>query len=77
MIKYIDYPEIINGVPLKVEMISGQLHYCAICGKILGSCSVCGKDYGFPFMLFINKGRKGMIVLCSYCLNKLLGMNVR
>jgi len=70
-IKYRDTPEVIEGHVLKVEMESGDLHYCSSCGKVLGSCPFCDSDYGFPFMLFIDGGEKGMIVLCEECFNKL------
>ena len=76
-IKYRDEPEVIKGVSLKVEMESGDLHYCSLCGKVLGSCSFCGTDYGMPLMLFLDEGRKGAIVLCTECFNKLgLGLSI-
>jgi len=70
-IEYRDYPEWVNGRHLKVEMKSGDLHYCALCGKILGSCPFCDADYACPIMLFIDEGKRGMIALCLKCFNKL------
>jgi hypothetical protein len=77
LIKYRDTPEIVKGYELKVEIESGDLHYCSLCGKVLGSCSVCDTDYGTPLMLFLNKGEKGAIILCVDCFNKLgLGLKI-
>jgi len=72
-IKYRDWPEVVNSHPLKVVMESGDLYYCCSCGKVLGSCSFCGNDYGMPLMLFLDKGTKGMIIICEDCWN-LLGL---
>jgi len=70
-IEYRDNPEVINGHTLKVEMKSGDLHYCSSCGKVLGTCTFCDRTYEFPLYLFLNEGKKGAIVLCLDCFNLL------
>lgn len=68
--EYRDHPEIVNGKPLQVIMKSSNIYECASCKRILGSCSF-GHDYAFPILIFLDKGRKGMIALCKECFNKL------
>jgi hypothetical protein len=76
-IEYRDKPEIVSGRELKVIVKSGQLYQCAICNKVLGVCPICGREYSFPIILFIDEGRKGMITLCWKCFNKLnLGLKL-
>jgi hypothetical protein len=75
-IKWRDTDEVVKGHRLKVEMESGDLHYCSLCGKVLGDCPVCGQSYGFPLILFIDGGGKGAIILCRKCFNK-LGLGVK
>ena len=70
-IEYREQPINLKGYVVKVIMKSGDLYRCCICGKVLGSCSFCDKYYGFPFLIFINEGKEGMVALCKKCLNKI------
>lgn len=71
-IKYSNQKLIILDYKLDIELLSGDLHFCSICHSIIGSCPCCDHDFGFPFALFLNEGKEGMIVFCHACFfNKL------
>jgi hypothetical protein len=70
-IEYKEEPYNLKGHLVKVILKSSDLYYCCLCGKVLGTCPFCGKSYGFPFLIFINEGKEGMLALCKKCLNSL------
>jgi hypothetical protein len=65
-----------EGFIFKVELREGKiegdnlhtLHLCGSCGKVLGTCPICGNYYGYPicFPRLGEKGR-GRVLLCREC----------
>jgi len=71
-IVYRPEPEVIKGHKLRVIMKSGSVYECARCSRILGSCTFNPEyEYEMPILIFLNKGEKGMIALCTDCANAL------
>jgi CRISPR/Cas system-associated exonuclease Cas4 (RecB family) len=70
-------PVVIHGRMFKTLKAHGDLCFCVNCGKILGDCQFCGRDFGFPRIMWF--GDKvldsfepvGAIVLCEDCFNDL------
>jgi len=69
MIKYYKKPFIIGTYKFRVIKESGNLYRCGLCKKIIGTCTFCDKNYGFPVLMFIDEGKKGMIAICRDCLS--------
>lgn len=65
-----------EGFIFKVELQEGKikgddlhtLHLCSSCGKVLGTCPICGNYYGFPtYLPRIGEKGRGRILLCKDC----------